>query len=131
MITHSAGAATPALEAPSYELRVDRVLESKHKFVSSRPGIVELEHAGRRLRLVLPLDCPACDFLVTVAAEDRLFLIGRQRAPQDDRSGRGALVIARRREGDLYVTELWHETYDSFLWRSGLELAPRQTKKFR
>ena len=42
-------------------------------------------------------DCPACDFLVTVAAEDWLFLIGRQRAPQDAPSVRGAIVIARRR----------------------------------
>ena len=80
MTTHSADATTPALEVPSYELRVDQVLESKHKFVSSRPGIVEFEYAGRRLRLVLPIDYPACDFLVTVAAEDWLFLIGRQRA---------------------------------------------------
>jgi hypothetical protein len=131
MTTHSAGAATPALEVPSYELRIDQVLESKHKFVSSRPGIVEFEHAGRRLRLVLPIDCPACDFLVTVAAADWLFLIGRQRAPQDASSGGGALVIARRCAHDLYVTELWHETYGSFLWRSGLEPAPWRTRKSR
>lgn len=131
MTTHSAGSATPALEVPSYELRVDQVLESKHKFVSSRPGIVEFEDAGQRARLVLPIDCPACDFLVTVAADDWLFLIGRQRAPQDAPSGRGAIVIARRRRGDLYVTELWHETYDSFLWRSGLEPALWRTRKFR
>jgi hypothetical protein len=104
----------PALELPSYELRVDQVLESKHKFVSSKPGIVEVEDVGRRARLVLPIDCPACDFLVTVAADDWLFLIGRQRTPQDAPSGRGAIVIARRRGDDLYVTELWHETYDSF-----------------
>jgi len=32
---------------------------------------------------VLPIDCPTCDFLVTVSADDWLFLIGRQRAPQD------------------------------------------------
>ena len=131
MTTHSAGAATPALEVPSYELRVDQVLESKHKFVSSRPGIVEFEYAGRRLRLVLPIDCPACDFLVTVAAEDWLFLIGRQRAPQDAPSVRGAIVIARRRADNLFVPELWHETYDSFLWRSGLEPALWRTGKFR
>jgi hypothetical protein len=131
MMTNSAGSATLELEGPSNNLRVDQVLESRHKFVSSRPGIVELEHAGRRLRLVLPLDCPACDFLVTVAAEDRLFLIGRQRAPQDDPSGRGAIVIARRRGDDLYVTELWHETYGSFLRRSGLETAPGRTRKSR
>ena len=131
MITDSAGAATLALEVPSYELRVDQVLESKHKFVSSRPGIVEIEDVGRRVRLVLPIDCPACDFLVTVAADDWLFLIGRQRAPQDAPSGGGAIVIARRRGDDLYVTELWHETYDSFLWRSGLEPAPWRTRKFR
>ncbi len=131
MTTHSAGAAMPALELPSYELRVDQVLESKHKFVSSRPGFVEFEHAGRRARLVLPIDCPACDFLVTVAAEDRLFLIGRQRAPQDAPSVRGAIVIARRRVDNLFVTELWHETHESFLWRSGLELALWRTGKFR
>ena len=57
--------------------------------------------------------------------------MGRQRAPQDAPSGRGAIVIARRREDDLYVTELWHETYDSFLWRSGLEPDPWRTRKFR
>ena len=89
MTTHSAGAATPALEVPSYELRVDQVLESKHKFVSSRPGIVEFEYAGRRLRLVLPIDYPACDFLVTVAAEDWLFLIGRQLRRRTPRASAG------------------------------------------
>ena len=131
MTTHSTGAATPAQEVPSYEPRVDQVLESKHKFVSSKPGIVEFEYAGRRLRLVLPIDCPACDFLVTVAAEDWLFLIGRQCAPQDAPSVRGAIVIARRRADNLFVTELWHETHDSFLWRSGLEPALWRSGKFR
>jgi hypothetical protein len=131
MTTHSAGPATLELEVPNYKPRVDRVLESKHKFVLYTPEIVEFEYAGQRARLVLPIDCPACDFLVTAAADDWLFLIGRQRELQDDRSSRGAIVIARRREGDLYVTELWHETHDSFLMRSGLESAPWRTRRFR
>ena len=130
MTTHSAGAATPALEVPDYKPRADLVMESKHKYVFYTPEIVEFEHAGRRARLVLPIGCPECDFLVTVAADDWLFLIGRRRAPQDAPSG-GALVIARRHGDDLYVTELWHETYDSFLGRSGLKPALWRTGKFR
>jgi hypothetical protein len=131
MTTHSAGPATRELKVPNDKLRVDQVLESKHKFVLYTPAIVEFEYAGQRARLVLPIDCPACDFLATAAVDDWLFLIGRQRELQDNQSSRGAIVIARRREGDLYVTELWHETQDSFLMRFGLEEAPWWTRKFR
>jgi hypothetical protein len=120
MMTENAGSATLELEVLNYKPRVDRVLESKHKFVLYTPEIVEFEYAGQRFRLVLPIECPACDFLLASTTDDWLFLIGRQREPQEDRSHRGAIVIARRREDDLYVTELWHETHESFMMRSGL-----------
>jgi hypothetical protein len=110
---------------PNLKLRFDRVLKSKHKYLCSMPEVIELEHEGRTIRLMVPDDHPQCDFLVTAAAEDWLFLIGRQRpAHEESWNYAGAIVVARKRSDDVYVTELWHETYGSFLMRTGLELSP-------
>jgi hypothetical protein len=124
MATDTASTATLDLDVTIDPLRVDIVRDSRHKFTLREPRIVEVEHAGQGLRLVLPADCPDYDFLLTSAAADRLFLVGRQRESQDNGYRGGAVVIARRCEDDLYVAELFHETYAAFIKGLGLESAP-------
>ena len=101
-------------------LRVDQVIDSRHKYVSATSHVVTVEHAGEELQLMLPDHCPACDFLVTSAVDDWLFLIGRWRPSHDGENYAGAVVVARRQEDGVYATELWHETYRSFVMRASL-----------
>ncbi len=98
-------------------LRVDHVSDSRHKYVSAAPHIVTVEHDGEEIRLALPSHCPACDFHVTSAVGDFLFLIGSQQPGRDGETYRGAVVIARKRKDGVYATELWHETHLSFVMR--------------
>jgi len=98
-------------------LRVDHVSESRHKFVSATPHFVTVEHDGEDLRLALPSHCPACDFHVTSAVGDFLFLIGSQRPGCDGETYRGAVVVARKRKDGVYATEFWHGTHLSFVMR--------------
>lgn len=113
---------TPDRAMPNLKLRFDRLLKSKHKYLCTTPRMVELEHDGRTIRLLVPEDHPSCDFLVMAAADEWLFLIGRQRPTSEDGwNYAGAIVVARHRDEDVYVTELWHETYGSFLMHTGLE----------
>ncbi len=125
MSTSQAMTPVPVLGMSNFKLRFDRVLNSKHKYLCSMSEAIELEHDGRTIRLLVPGDHPPCDFLVTAATDEWLFLIGRQRPTDEDDWGyAGAILIARKRGEDLYMTELWHETYGSFLMRTGLELPP-------
>jgi hypothetical protein len=105
------------LETSTETLRVDQVIDSRHKFVAATPHVVMVEHEGEDLRLALPSHCPACDFHVTSSVGDFLFLIGSQRPGRDGESYRGALVVARKRRDGIYATELWHETHLSFVMR--------------
>ncbi len=98
-------------------LRVDHVIDSRHKYVSATPHFVTVDHAGKSHQLALPRDCPACDFLVTSAIGDFLFLIGSQRPGRGGETYRGAVVVARKRKDGVYATELWHETHLSFVMR--------------
>ncbi len=98
-------------------LRVDHVSDSRHKFVSATPHVVTIEHDGQDIELALPSQCPVCDFHVTSAVGDFLFLIGSQRPGRDGETYRGAVVVARRRKDGIYATELWHETHLSFVMR--------------
>src|SRR5271165_146692 len=99
------------------QLRVDHVIDSRHKYVSATPHLVTVEHEGEDLRLALPNHCPACDFHVTSSVGDFLFLIGSQRPGRDGETYRGAVVVARKRHDGVYATELWHETHLSFVMR--------------
>jgi len=85
--------------------------------VSATPHFVTVEHDGEDLRLALPSHCPACDFHVTSAVGDFLFLIGSQRPGCDGETYRGAVVVARKRKDGVYATEFWHETHLSFVMR--------------
>ena len=98
-------------------LRLDHVIESRHKFVSATPHVVTVEHDGEDIRLALPSHCPPCDFHVTSTIGDILFLIGSQQPGRDGETYRGAVVVARRRKDGVYATELWHETHLSFVMR--------------
>ena len=98
-------------------LRVDHVLDSRHKFVATTPHVVTVARDGEDIQLALPSHCPACDFSIISALGDLLFLIGSQRPGRDGETCRGAVVVARRREDGIYATELWHETYLSFVRR--------------
>jgi hypothetical protein len=104
-------------ETTTDSLRVDHLLESRHKFVSATPHVITVEHHGQQLRLALPSHSPACEFIVTSATDDLLFLIGSQRAGRDGDKHRGAVVVARRAKNGVYLTELWHETHLSFVTR--------------
>ena len=104
-------------------LRVDHLIDSRHKYVSATPHFVTVEHDGELLRLALPSNCPVCDFLVTSALGDFLFLIGSQRPGRGGETYRGAVVVARRQDDGVYVTELWHETHLSFVMRVGREMS--------
>ncbi len=99
------------------QLRVDHVLDSRHKFVAAAPTYVTVEHEGEDLRLALPSNCPECDFHVKGAVGEFLFLIGSQHPGRDGETYRGAVVVARRRSDGVYATELWHETHLSFVMR--------------
>jgi hypothetical protein len=100
-------------------LRVDHLYDSRHKYVSATPHLVKVEHHGEKVRVALPSHCPDCDFHVTSAVGDFLFLIGSQQPGRDGETYRGALVVARRRQDGIYATELWHETHLSFVMRVG------------
>jgi hypothetical protein len=101
-------------------LRVDQVIQSRHKYVLASPRLVSLEHDGEVFQLVLPDYCPACEFLVTSATGEWLFLIVRWPPRHDGESFGGAVVVARRQGDGAYVTELWHETHGAFMVRSSL-----------
>jgi hypothetical protein len=98
-------------------LRVDYLLESRHRFVSSAPRFITVEFGGEELQVGVPNHCPDCDFIVTAAVDDLLFLFGSQRSDHDGEKHRGAVVIARRARNGVYLTELWHETHRSFVKR--------------
>jgi len=98
-------------------LRVDHLIDSRHKYVSATPHVVTVEHQGEDLRLALPSHCPACDFYVTSTVGDFLFLVGSQQSGRAGETYRGAVVVARRRKDGIYATELWHETHLSFVMR--------------
>ena len=98
-------------------LRVDHVSDSRHKYVTAAPHVVKVKHIGEDLLVALPSHCPPCDFHVSSAAGDFLFLIGSQQPGRDGETYRGALVIARLRKDGIYATELWHETHLSFVMR--------------
>ncbi len=98
-------------------LRVDHLIDSRHKFVAAAPHVVTVEHDGEDLRLALPSQCPPCDFRVTSAVDDFLFLIGSQRPGREGENCQGAVVIARKGQDGIYATELWHETHVSFVKR--------------
>ena len=74
--------------------------------------------AGEELQLVVPSHGRACDFLVTSAADDWMFLIGRWRPTHDGESYGVVVIVARRRDDGVYATELWHETHRSFVMRA-------------
>ena len=100
-------------------LRVDHLIDSRHKYLSPDPQTVVVEHEGEEYQLALPKNSPACDFLLSAVTGDFLFLIGSQHPGRDGETYRGALVVARRREDGIYATELWHETHLSFVMRVG------------
>jgi hypothetical protein len=104
-------------EKASDSLRVDHLVESRHKFVSLSPHVITVEHGGQHLRLALPSQSPACEFIVISATDDLLFLIGSQRNGRDGEKNRGAVVVARRAKNGVYLTELWHETHVPFVTR--------------
>lgn len=99
------------------QLRIDHVIDSRHKFVSATPHFVTIKHHGEDIQLALPSHCPDCDFHVSSAAGDLLFLIGSQRPGPDGKAYGGAVVVAKRRKDGVYATELWHETHLSFVMR--------------
>jgi hypothetical protein len=107
----------PKHDRANESLRVDFLLESRHRFVSATPRFVTVEHGGQEFQLALPSHCPDCDFVVTSATDDMLFLVGSQRPDHDGEKHRGAVVVARRARNGVYHTELWHETHRSFVKR--------------
>ena len=113
----------PTFEPTAESLRFDHLIESRHKFLTATPEVITVEHGGRKLRLALPSHSPACDFLVTSAEDDFLFLIGSQRPRRGGETYRGAVVVARKGEDGVYKTELWHETHLSFVMRVSRESA--------
>ncbi len=76
-------------------LRVDHLIDSRHKYLSPDPQTVVVEHEGEEYQLALPKNSPACDFLLSAVTGDFLFLIGSQHPGRDGETYRGALVVAR------------------------------------
>jgi hypothetical protein len=106
-------------------LRVDYLLESRHRFVSATPRFITVQHGGQDLCVAVPSHCPDCDFIVTSASGDLLFLVGSQRPDHDGEKHRGAVVVAHRAKNGVYLTDLWHETHRSFVKRICGERARR------
>lgn len=104
----------PRLDRAIDSLRVDYLLESRHRFVAATPRFITVEHGGQELRVAVPSQCPDCEFIVTSAVDDLLFLVGSQRPDHDGEKHGGAVVVARRATNGVYLTELWHETHRSF-----------------
>jgi hypothetical protein len=113
----------PAYETTTDSLRVDHLIDSRHKFLSPSSRVITVEHCGKNLRLALPSHSPACDFHVTSASDDFLFLIGSQRPGRGGETYRGAVVVARKGKDGVYATELWHETHLSFVMRVSRDLS--------
>lgn len=117
MATHTTESKA-SLDVAAELVRVDQLIDSRHKTVAARPRMVTVEHEGEDLRVALPAHCPAADVMVTSTSGDLLFLIGRVQPDHDNETDYGVLLVGRRGEDGTYATLLWHETLLSFLSRS-------------
>ena len=98
------------------------VLTRKHEaypYDESESSVVEVDHQGRTIRLIVSEYRLPASFRVSAIEGDVLFLIGKQLDFQDEdgrviEGGDGVLVVALRVEGrtDTYWALVWHSLFD-------------------
>jgi hypothetical protein len=89
----------------------------------SEPGRTALELDGRPITLVSPHSVDPTQILSMTAAGDGelLYLVARKASSHGITPHIGILMVAHRREPDLYSVVVWHELYGWALKYRGLE----------
>jgi hypothetical protein len=98
---------------------VDCLFEKHECWGYDDPVTLEVEHQGRKLRILLPEWLRAVHVKVVAEAPSLLFLLGRQELKFDDR-WMGVFLIARQQAGDTFEVGVWHELYPYALTYFGL-----------
>lgn len=95
-------------------------LHEKHEcWDYDKPGTIAVEHAGRKIRVLVPSYLTEVKVLVSAESGPLLFLLGQATRKAYDEFA-GVLMVAKHRDSDTYEVGVWHELYPWALRHLGL-----------
>jgi hypothetical protein len=95
-------------------------LREKHECYSyDEPKTMRFEHDGRHIEILVPEWLTGVSARVVAESGDVLFVLGTSGREWNGKET-GVIVVAKRRDGDLYEVGVWHELYPSALNHFGL-----------
>ena len=105
---------------------VDQLFEKHECRGYDNPSTIEVEHAGRTIKVLVPRYLTDVQGLVTAETGSLLFILGKQ-SQKHRNEHLGVVLIAKYKEGDTYEVGVWHELFPQALRHLGVVEATQQT----